>query len=191
MARSQKQKAESRRAIVQSAARLFREKGIDGVTVAEVMEDAGLTHGGFPRHFASKQDLVTEALADVFESNERDPLLPAGDIRAFARAYLQPGHRDRPGTGCVFAALGPEMSRAPAPTRRVLTEAMQRQIDLFATLASGDDPDGKRVAAIGNWAAMVGAMLLARIADTEELSDEILQATRIFLGAEPRIRKQD
>jgi TetR/AcrR family transcriptional repressor of nem operon len=68
---------------------------------------------------------------------------------------------------------------------------MQRQIDLFATLDSAADPNWKRVAAIGNWAVMVGAMLLARIADTEELSDEILRATRIFLGAEPRIRKQD
>ncbi len=184
MARSREQKAESRRAIVNSAAKLFREKGIDGVTVAEIMDAAGLTHGGFPRHFASKQELVTEALADVFEASRRQPLLPT-DVRGFARAYLRPEHRDAAGAGCVFAALGPEMSRAPAPTRRVLTEEMRRQIEQFMASAPGDDPHQKRVAAIGSWAAMIGAMLLARISDSEELSDEILRATRAFLGAEP------
>jgi len=183
LARSREQKAESRRAIVDSAAKLFREKGIDGVTVAEIMEAAGLTHGGFPRHFASKQELVTEVLADLFESSNREPMLPT-DVRGFARAYLRPEHRDAPGAGCVFAALGPEMSRAPAPTRRVLTEQMRRQIEQFTASAPGDDPHQKRVAAIGSWAAMIGAMLLARVSDSEELSDEILQATRAFLGAE-------
>lgn len=175
MARSQEHKAESRKAILQSAARLFRERGVEGVTVAEVMQNAGLTHGGFPRHFASKQDLVTAALADVFETDAEAPLLPTDSLASFARAYLRPEHRQSVGRGCVFAALGAELARAPEATRATATDEVRRQI---AALSQ----DVTRDQAIGAWAAMVGAMTLARIVDDPALSDDILQATRRFLG---------
>lgn len=176
MARSQQHKAESRKAILQSAARLFRERGVEGVTVAEVMQDAGLTHGGFPRHFSSKQDLVTEALADVFQANQTSPLLPTDSLQSFAAAYLRPEHRSAAGKGCVFAALGCELARAPITTRATLTAELRRQIDELAKSAPRDQ-------AIGAWSAMVGAMILARIADDTALSDEILSGTKAFLGA--------
>ncbi|CCE03130.1 TetR family transcriptional regulator [Bradyrhizobium sp. STM 3809] len=184
MARSQKQKEESRQAIVRSAARLFRERGVDGVTVAEIMEGAGLTHGGFPRHFASKDELVTEALADVFIATARDPLLPASDLSSYARAYLRPEHRDAPGKGCVFAALGPEMARATAATRHMLTEAIKGQIDQFAGMTGGSTAESRRVEAIGTWATMIGAMVMARIVDDQELADEILTCARRYLDAD-------
>ena len=178
MARTRQQKEESRQAIVRTAAKLFREKGFDRVTVAEVMEGAGLTHGGFPRHFASKDDLVTAALADVFESNAREPLLPSADLAAFVRGYLHPDHRDAPGAGCVFAALGPEMARAPAATRRLLTEAIDGQITAFAVHMPGEDSDASRRKAIAVWSTAIGALLLSRISDSPVLSDEILAAGR-------------
>lgn len=177
MARSREHKAESRKAILQSAARLFRERGVEGVTVAEVMQDAGLTHGGFPRHFASKQELVTAALAEVFQSNVEAPILPTDNLAAFARAYLRPEHRRAIGQGCAFAALGCELARAPDPTRAIVTQEIRRQV---AELAQGAPRDE----VIGVWAATVGAMTLARIVDDEAFADEILQATRTFLGAD-------
>lgn len=184
MARSQKQKAESRQAIMRSAAKLFREKGFEGVSVSEVMDGAGLTHGGFPRHFASKEELITATLADVFASDARAPSLPSDDLRAFAGAYLRSDHRNAPGAGCVFAALGPEMARAPEPTREVLTEAIERQIEKFADMAGGASAGEQRVVAIGTWATMIGAMVLARIANSDALSDEVLAAARKFLHIE-------
>lgn len=182
MGTSQEKKAASRQAIVTAAARLFRERGVDGVTVADVMEAAGLTHGGFPRHFASKQELVTEAMADVLEGGGQAASLPT-DLEAFAARYLVPEHCDAPGQGCVFATLGSEMARAPAATRRVLTDSMRRQFEQFALSAPGNDERERRVAAIGSWSAMIGAMVLARIADSDELSNEILAATDEFLRA--------
>lgn len=178
MARTRQQKEESRQAIVRTASKLFREKGFDRVTVAEVMEGAGLTHGGFPRHFASKDDLVTAALADVFESNAREPLLPSGDLAAFVRGYLDPAHRDAPGSGCVFAALGPEMARAPEATRRLLTQAIDGQIAAFAAHLPGEDAEARRREVIAVWSAAIGALLLSRISDSQTLSDEILAAGR-------------
>lgn len=182
MARSQKQKAESRHAIVQSAAKLFRERGFDGVTVAEIMEGAGLTHGGFPRHFSSKDELLEEALADVFHANAREPFLPANDLKTLANAYLSTDHRNAPGSGCVFAALGTEMARASSSTRCMLTQAIADQINEFAQKAEGDRAESRRIEAIGTWATMIGAMVLSRIVDRPELAEDILGSTRVFIG---------
>lgn len=175
MGTSQQQKAQSRKAIVDAAGHLFRERGVEGVSVAQVMDAAGLTHGGFPRHFASKQELLNEALADALASN--GGFVPAGDIQAFASQYLTQQHRDNPGNGCVFAALGTEISRGPAESRHVLSAMIQKQVEAFA---SGGKQQSTQ--AIGSWAAMIGGLILARIADTDELSEEILQATRDFVG---------
>ena len=176
MAKSRQHKAESRKAIPDSAAPLFRERGVEGVTVAEVMQDAGLTHGGFPRHFSSKQELVTDALAAVFQANQDAPRLRTDSVQVFAAGYLRPQHREAVGRGCAFAALGSELVRAPDHTRATLTAEIRRQIDELAKTTS-------REQAIGAWSAMVGAMMLARIADNEAFSDEILNGTKAFLGA--------
>ncbi len=174
MAKSQQHKAESRKAILQSAARLFRERGVEGVTVAEVMQDAGLTHGGFPRHFSSKQELVTEALDSVFKANQQAPLLPEDNMQAFAEAYLRPIHRESVGRGCAFAALGGELARAPEETREILTAEVRRQVEQLSLSASRED-------AIGAWSAMIGAMILARVVNDKVLSDEILNATKAYI----------
>ncbi|PLK73136.1 TetR family transcriptional regulator [Rhizobium sp. TH135] len=189
MPRSQKQKAQSREAIIRSAAKLFRERGIDGVTVAEIMEGAGLTHGGFPRHFSSKDELVKEALADVFEANARAPFLPAKDLQTLAKAYLSSSHRNAPGSGCVFAALGTEMARSSAPTRNMLTQAIADQIEDFTHKAGAGDPERKRIEAIGTWATMIGAMMLARIVDSPDLAEDILSSARAHIEDRPGLRQ--
>ncbi|TNC09687.1 TetR family transcriptional regulator, partial [Methylobacterium terricola] len=112
---------ENRRRILDAAGRLFREKGFAAVTVAEVMEAAGLTHGGFYGHFASKEDLAAQALAGALAPAPREPGA-APDLAGFVAAYLSAAHRDRPGAGCALAALGSEaVDRPVGPTLRRLT----------------------------------------------------------------------
>lgn len=175
MGTSQGQKAQSRAAIVKAASRLFRERGLEAVSVAQVMEAAGMTHGGFPRHFANKQELVNAALASAADEQRGNAASSAG-LDAFARSYLTQWHRDHPESGCVLAALGSEVSRAPAESRQVLSEKIRLQIEAF-----GDDPDD-RDNAIGHWSTLIGAMILARLVDTEELSDQVMAAARKRVG---------
>ena len=113
---SREQVAENRQRILEVAARLFREKGFEGVGVDGIMEEAGLTHGGFYGHFASKADLAEQACAAaVGRSAEKWEAMARGGpetgLAEIARSYLSKRHRDNPGTGCAFAALGGEVAR--------------------------------------------------------------------------------
>lgn len=182
MGTSQQQKAASRAAIVSAAAELFRERGLEGVSVAEVMDAAGLTHGGFPRHFPNKQALVAEALASALEGSGESRLIPAGGVEAFAAGYLTKLHRDNPGKGCAYAAVGAEVARSDPQARGVMSDAIRRQLEEFKTL-NEDGQNAPDAEAVGKWAAMIGALVLARIADSEAVSDQILTATRSFIGA--------
>nr|WP_284388551.1 TetR/AcrR family transcriptional regulator [Devosia yakushimensis] len=165
-----------------AASRLFRERGVEAVSVAQVMDAAGMTHGGFPRHFANKQELVNEALASAADEQQAGNATSSDGFETFADTYLTRQHRDHPESGCVFAALGGEISRAPAETRRVLSERIQRQIAAF-----GDDPD-MRADALGRWSSLIGAMILARLVEPEELSDQIIAAARQFVGLPEQVK---
>lgn len=178
---SKQQVAENRAAILDAAARLFRQRGTDSVTVAEVMKAAGLTHGGFYGHFASKEDLVAQTFAHVLDGGA-DVARP-DDMNAYAAAYLRPQHRDNPGNACLFGTLGTEAARAGAPVRATMTAALRRRIAEFSALAPGDTEAARRQAAIGSWSAMIGALVLARITDDPALSDEVMDATRAWLAA--------
>jgi TetR/AcrR family transcriptional repressor of nem operon len=172
---SRTQMALNREKIVQSASRLFRDRGLDGVTVSDVMAAAGLTHGGFYGHFPSKAALIAEAMAvgpDLVPSM-------ADDLKTLAKAYLTPAHRDARDRGCPFAALGGEAARLPAESRRAMTQKLKSRID---AMAEGTDP-AKRRWAIAGWAAMVGALTLSRLSADPEFSDEILRETRRAFGA--------
>lgn len=175
---SREQVAENRRRILEAAARLFRAKGFEAVTVAEVMKAAGLTHGAFYGHFQSKDDLIAQALAHVLRAST-----PAhADLTAYAEGYLSPRHRDDVAGGCPTAGLGGETLRQGAEARAAMTEGLRRQIETFARTAPGDTPASRRQAAIGAWAAMVGAVILSRVSDDPDLADEILDATRAWIG---------
>jgi TetR/AcrR family transcriptional regulator, transcriptional repressor for nem operon len=174
---SREQVAENRRTILEVSGRLFRQRGYESVTVAEVMQAAGLTHGGFYGYFKSKEDLIAQALAAALAGSAAPPADPA----AYAAGYLTQAHRDDRAGGCPFAALATETVRQPAEARAAMTVGLKRQIERLSANAPGADAAEKRRAAIGGWAAMVGAMILARVSDDPALSDELLAETRAWI----------
>jgi TetR/AcrR family transcriptional repressor of nem operon len=183
---SREQVTANRRTILEAASRLFRERGFEAVTVAEVMQAAGLTHGGFYGYFASKDELIAGALADVLSRRPEPP----GDLAAFSADYLSATHRDNRAGGCPTAALAAETIRLPGGPRTEMTSGVRRQIERLSRIAPGKTDAQKRQAAIGSWAAMVGAMILARVSDDPALSGEILDQTQAWLKAKPENRGQ-
>src|SRR5262245_28533240 len=130
---TREQAAANRERIVETASTLFRQHGFDGVGVADIMKAAGFTHGGFYGHFASKEALAAEACAHA----SRDPWpswldAPAGErLGRVVHGYLTPRHRDNHASGCVFAALGSDVSRQPRAVRRAFTDRVRDKIDLL------------------------------------------------------------
>jgi TetR/AcrR family transcriptional repressor of nem operon len=178
---SKEQVAENRIRILDAAARMFRENGFEGVTVAEVMNAAGLTHGAFYGYFLSKDDLIAQAFAHVLTPQAGKPALPE-DLMEFAATYLSPEHRDDPGSACLFSSIGSEAVRASDEARHTLTESVRKQVENFSRSAPGKTAKERRQAAVASWAAMIGTVLLARIVDDSELSDQLLSDTRAWLG---------
>ena len=173
--------AENRERIVATAARLFREKGFDGVGVDAIMQGVGLTHGGFYRHFRSKDDLAAEAVAyGLAASAEKQA--PLASLNELVAAYLSPAHRNNRGGGCVMAALGGDVARQGVAVRLKLTVHVRAQLDRLAGWLSGGNASARRERAIATLAGLVGAMVLARAVDDPELSDEILAAARAAYG---------
>ncbi len=174
---SREQMAENRRRILDVASRLFKDKGFDAVSVAEVMKAAGLTHGGFYGHFTSKDDLVAQTLAQALVSDS----VGDGDFNSFVRSYLAPRHRDNPGNGCPTAGLAAAIRHQTPAAKAVMTEGLRTQIARIEQALPEQGAAEKRRAAIGSWAAMVGAVILARAVDDPELSDEVLEQTRAWI----------
>jgi TetR/AcrR family transcriptional repressor of nem operon len=175
---SREQVTENRRTILQAAARLFRERGFDAVTVAEVMQAAGLTHGGFYGYFKSKDDLIAHALAAALPT----AATPLNDLADYAASYLSRTHRDNRAGGCATAALAAETSHQAGSARMEMTAGLKRQIERLSCVTEGKTAAQRRRAAIGTWAAMVGAVILARVSDDPELSGEMLDQTRAWLA---------
>jgi len=177
---SKEQVANHQKEILAAAGRLFRQRGFHGVTVAEIMKEAGLTHGAFYGYFPSKEALIAEAIGDAL------PLAPASakprrPAAEFADGYLSAKHRDNRASSCLFSSLGTEAARGSDELRHRMTEAVRRRLDHLAAEAEGGTAEEKRRAAILAWSAMVGAMVLARLVDDDGLSKEILKATRAAL----------
>jgi TetR/AcrR family transcriptional repressor of nem operon len=148
------------------------------VSVADVMQAAGMTHGGFYRHFADKDALLVEALATSAQQRA-DERKSAGqsDLATYATAYLSPEHRGQRGEGCMFAALGSELVRGSDEGRHAMTDAMRTLIETLSETAAGRNEKERRRSALASWSAMVGALTLSRLSDDPDLSDEILDAT--------------
>jgi TetR/AcrR family transcriptional regulator, transcriptional repressor for nem operon len=179
---SREQAAQHRERILEAAAQRFRERGFEGIGVADLMKEAGLTHGGFYGHFSSKEDLIAEASARALaQSLARWGKLAdrASDdpLSAVAGAYLSTRHRDNPGAGCVLAALGPDVSRQGPAVRRSVTGYVRSACDLLAKLIPGKSKAARRQKAISTFATLVGAMVIARAVDDRALSQEILDAS--------------
>lgn len=183
-----KAQAQANRAhIVETASVLFRERGYDGVGIADLMAAAGFTHGGFYKHFASKADLLAEAAACGFAQGADKA--KGVDDRAFVEHYLSRAHRDSRGHGCTMAALCGDAARQPESIRAAFATGVE---SMLATLAdasgapnediSGSDARARHLQVI---AQVVGALMLSRACpDDSPLADEILQASRA--GALPR-----
>jgi TetR/AcrR family transcriptional repressor of nem operon len=168
-------KAETRQRILDAAGALFRAHGIDGVGVDAVMHEAGLTHGGFYLHFASKEALVAEVAAASLAraaarwdriSREPDPRAALAQI---VGSYLDPEHVAAVSQGCMLTTLGPEVARRPS-SRDGITQAMRIMLDALERLLPGRRRDN----AVAALSTMVGAVVLARIADDPELANEFL-----------------
>lgn len=178
---SREQAARNRERVVEAAGQLFRERGFEGIGVADLMKEAGLTHGGFYGHFSSKEDLIAEAsaraLAETLASLSQVAHRAPGDpLSAVARAYLSTNHRDDPGTGCFLAALGPDAARQSARVRRAIAGYVRCAIDLLVKLVPGESKAVRRQKAISTYATLVGAMVMARAVSDRALSQEILDA---------------
>lgn len=181
MGHSQKDKEKNHAQIVEIAAQKMRESGTEGPGVAEIMKAAGLTHGGFYKHFDSRDDLVAEAVqAAVAQSREGFAEVVEGaddPLAAFVDWYLSPAHRDQPGTGCAVVALGADAARADERVRATYRGQVERYVAQMEELL-GDEGEDVRRRAIAAVSEMVGAVLIARAVGDEELSEEILAAAR-------------
>lgn len=174
------QARENRERIVETASVLFRERGYDGVSVADLMAAAGFTHGGFYKHFGSKADLMSEAAASSFSQSVAKTA--DASIADFLQQYLSREHRDTPGHGCTMAALCADASRQPEPIKATFAAGIESQL---ATLLSSDVTEtqseqlGIRANRIAAMAQAVGAIVLSRACpDDSPLADEILQVCR-------------
>lgn len=167
----------SRRRIVEVATEHFRSDGIAASGLSGIMNDVGLTNGAFYPHFQSKAELVRECVADalVDQSHRLQEALASGGLEAVLAAYLSAEHRDHPETGCLSAALLPELARQPPETRRLYAERLLKIVrDVSASLPPQiQDREGL---ALGLYATLIGALQLARAVGGTALSDRILEA---------------
>jgi TetR/AcrR family transcriptional regulator, transcriptional repressor for nem operon len=169
--------------IIDAASKLMRERGM-GVSIVDVMEDVGLTHGGFYQHFKSRQDLVEKSIVwAVRQTNERIRLwlrnAPSDEgLKAIVESYLHPSHRDEIGTGCPLPALGADIARMPLAARRDFSSELETMIGLVASQYKGRSREAAHRQATAAVATMVGAILIARATSDPLLSDGILTSGR-------------
>jgi AcrR family transcriptional regulator len=180
----QSRKAASHERILEAAARAIRRSGYGGTGVADIMKEAGLTHGGFYAHFDSREAMLAEAAdragAQSVATLERyvAQVPPKEAFRALVTAYLSKGHVESAEVGCPVAALGSEMPRQAPEVRRAATRRIKEMIDLLSRHSPGWGEPGAHERALIATATMVGALLLARAVDDPKLSASVLQAAR-------------
>ncbi len=181
---SKEHKQETHARIVKKASVRLREKGAHGIGVADLMKEAGLTHGGFYAHFDSREALVIEAFAYAMDrSTERwrkvAEQTPAEKrLATIVESYLTPVHRDDPGHGCAVPTLGAEIARESPKTRKAFAGKLEQMIDMMADQILDVPRKTARKQAMAALAAMMGTLVLSRIAGTGEFSDEILASGR-------------
>jgi TetR/AcrR family transcriptional repressor of nem operon len=182
MRKSKAETAKTRQRIVEVAAEAIRNRGIEATGVAEIMAAAGLTHGGFYRHFDSKEDLVREAIAScrkdfvagTFTAAEQG----ADAMVKHLQEYVTPTHRDDIGTSCPLAANGSEIVRADVETRHLATEGFRSILEKAAPFMRAQPDQSQMEMAISLMTNMIGALTMSRMVDDPELSEQILKVTR-------------
>ena len=181
---SKEHKQETHARIVKKASIRLREKGAHGIGVADLMKEAGLTHGGFYAHFDSREALVIEAFNYAMDrATERwrkmaEQTPPEQRLSSIVDSYLTPIHRDDPGHGCAVPTLGAEIARESAKTRKAFAVKLEQMIDMMADQVQDVPRKAARKQAMATLATMMGTLVLSRIAGSGEFSDEILGAGR-------------
>lgn len=175
-------KEETHQRIVAVAARAIRRSGYDGTGVADIMKEAGLTHGAFYAHFASREAMLAEAAGkacaeSAAAATEVVSGVPPGQaLESMVRAYLSKEHLEQAEAGCPLAALGSETARQAAEVRRVTTRHIKEMVDLAARQSPDWGQPAAHERALVTIATMVGALLLARAVDDPALSDGLREA---------------
>lgn len=179
MGHSQADKAQSRERILKQAAELIRDTGLESVSVGKLMQSVGLTHGGFYGHFASRSDLLAQALERALEDGATAAKLATDPTRpptyaGMVRSYLSRTHRDSRKTGCALAALSSDVSRADEDSRAVMEAYIERFVTKVAD-AMGRENDEQALLAVS---AMIGGLLVARVMTDPRRSDQVLRSVR-------------
>ena len=181
MGYSKDDKSASHERIVATAAARIRESGTQQPGVAEIMGAAGLTHGGFYKHFASRDELIAEAVARALTENDAELEQITADaddpLAAFADWYVTTAHRDDPATGCGVVALGADVWRVGGAAQEAYRAQVERYLAHLQTLLGGEDPETRRRATV-TLSAMVGAVTIARALGPTPRSDELLRDVR-------------
>jgi TetR/AcrR family transcriptional repressor of nem operon len=181
MRRSREDKAASHERIVSAAAARIRESGTDQPAVAEIMRSAGLTHGGFYKHFDSREQLIEEAVGRALVESEPTVarIVEEADdpLASFADWYVSTAHRDDPAHGCGVVALGADVSRVGGAAQEAYRAQVDRYLAHLQSLLDGDDEAGRKRAGV-TLSAMVGAVMIARALGPTPRSDELLRDVR-------------
>jgi TetR/AcrR family transcriptional repressor of nem operon len=190
MGHSQAGKVHNHERILRIAARMFREKGLEGLSIATLMQKAGLSHGGFYKHFTSRDDLLTQALKIALaEADEPEkyvkylaPVEP-GEMTfdTYVRAYLGKIHRDDPGSACAVGTLVSDAGRAGKDVKDLYTARVQKNLAGLIALMGGTPGESGRSAALVVFSALVGSFALARAISDRTLSDDLLKAVQDFV----------
>ena len=180
MGHSQEDKAASRAKIVAAAAHRIRLSGLAGFSIADVMKDADLTHGGFYGHFSSRDELIAAALDHALHESKAVYDDCQFSLKQLVTQYLSRAHRDAPSAGCAVVALASEIPRADGETRAVMDVHLKKYFQKIAA-ALGDDDEKNRELAIPIVCMMNGALTLSRLVDDKVLSDKILKQARDYI----------
>jgi TetR/AcrR family transcriptional repressor of nem operon len=184
MRKSKQEAAATRERIIMAAAAAFRKNGIAGTGLSDLMAAAGLTHGGFYRHFDSKDQIVADACTAAVESlvaqlaASASRKSPQRGLKTIVENYLSAAHRDQPADGCPLAALGSEMARADKRTRAAATQAFLKLVEVIASQLGKTRPNVARRRALVAAATMIGALTMSRIVTDSELSAAILRESQ-------------
>jgi TetR/AcrR family transcriptional regulator, transcriptional repressor for nem operon len=191
MSKSKAEKADSHDRIVRVAAARFRECGIDGIGVADLMKEADLTHGGFYRHFASRDDLVAEAVERALHEGGAAMTTALGSqadrqvvFGALIDAYLSTQHRDALASSCAVTTMAGDVARCGERTRTAYTRQVEIYLEAITAMVIADTPESKRAKAIAALSTLVGAVSLARAVNDEKISKEILKSAADVLKAQ-------
>lgn len=182
-------RAETHKAIVEAAAREFRARGVQGISISDLMSSVGLTQGGFYAHFKDRDALVAEAVTEAASQSlcrlvEAAEAAPGREVEAMLGFYLSAGHRDDPGQGCLLPALSADLARQPPAVRVAFTGALKANMSRLARFMPATDAAAKRAQAMAFVSGMVGGLALARAVDDPKLSKTLLDSVRSqLLGA--------